>query len=35
MNVVELTFNEVGSKYVAEFSVDGDFNLHIEKPRGG
>ena len=27
---MDLNFNEIGGVYVAEFKVDGDFNLHIE-----
>lgn len=31
---MELTFEKTGSKFVAEFEVTGDFNLHVEKPYG-
>jgi hypothetical protein len=32
---MELTFNKIGNKYVSEFEVTSDFNLHIERPEGG
>lgn len=32
---MELVFNKQGNKYVAEFEVNNDFNLHIKKPEGG
>lgn len=28
---MELNFTQVGDKYVAEFEVTSDFNLHIER----
>ena len=31
---MEITFSKSGEVYVAEFSVTGDFNLHIEKSGG-
>lgn len=31
---MELQFNKNGNYYIAEFSVAGDFNIHIEKSRG-
>lgn len=27
---MDLAFNQTGNKYIAEFMVTGDFNLHIE-----
>jgi hypothetical protein len=32
---MELTFNKVGNKYISEFEVTSDFNIHIERPEGG
>ena len=32
---MELTFNKIGNKYVSEFEVTSDFNLHIERSKGG
>ena len=32
---MELTFNKIGNKYISEFEVTSDFNLHIERPEGG
>lgn len=32
---MELIFNKIGNKYVSEFVVTSDFNLHIERPEGG
>lgn len=32
---MELTFNKVGNKYISEFEVTADFNIHIERPEGG
>lgn len=32
---MELTFNKIGNKYVSEFEVTSDFNLHIERLKGG
>lgn len=32
---MELTFNQEGKKFVAEFTASADFNLHIEKHWGG
>ena len=32
---MELTFNQVGKQYIAEFTASADFNLHIEKHWGG
>lgn len=29
-NMVELSFLKSGSKYICEFEVSSDFNLHIE-----
>ena len=31
---MELTFTKAGGLYVAEFTVEGDFNIHIEKDAG-
>lgn len=31
---MNLTFNQVGNVFVAEFEVTGDFSIHIEKPEG-
>jgi hypothetical protein len=31
---MELTFTKVGDKYVAQFTVTSDFNIHIEKSGG-
>ena len=31
---MELIFNKEGNVYIAEFHVDADFNLHIEKTEG-
>lgn len=31
---MNLTFNQVGNVYVAEFEVTSDFSIHIEKPEG-
>lgn len=31
---MELTFTKVGDKYVAQFAVTSDFNIHIEKSGG-
>lgn len=31
---MNLEFIKVGDDYVAEFKVEGDFNLHIEKSKG-
>lgn len=32
---MELTFIKEDNRYVAEFKVESDFALHIEKPDGG
>ena len=32
---MELKFNKEGEKFAAEFKVESDFNLHIERKRGG
>lgn len=32
---MELKFNKQGTKYVAEFTATGDFNLHIEREKQG
>jgi hypothetical protein len=32
---MKLTFNKVGNKYISEFEVTSDFNIHIERPEGG
>lgn len=32
---MDLKFNKQGTKWVAEFEATSDFNLHIEKERGG
>ena len=32
---MELTFRKEGSKYIAEFEVAADFNLHLEREDGG
>lgn len=32
---MELNFTQVGDKYVAEFEVTSDFNLHIEREGSG
>ena len=31
---MELTFIKNGKKWIAEFEVTSDFNIHIEKPNG-
>lgn len=33
--MVELSFLKSGSKYICEFEVSSDFNLHIEREKGG
>lgn len=32
---MKLTFNKIENKYVSEFEVTSDFNLHVERPNGG
>lgn len=32
---MEVSFVKQGAKYVAEFEVPGDFNLHLERKKGG
>lgn len=34
-NMVELSFLKSGSKYICEFEVSSDFNLHVEREKGG
>lgn len=34
-NMVELSFLKSGSKYICELEVSSDFNLHIEREKGG
>lgn len=33
--MVELSFLKSGSKYICEFEVSSDFNLHVEREKGG
>lgn len=35
MHIMEIIFNKEGEKFAAEFKVDADFNLHIERPGAG
>jgi hypothetical protein len=32
---MDLTFNKIGNSYVAEFTAEADFNLHIERVSSG
>lgn len=32
---MDLNFSKVGNLWVAEFSVSGNFNLHLERSEGG
>lgn len=35
MHIMEIIFNKVGDRYVAEFQASGDFNLRIVRPSAG
>lgn len=32
---MEITFTKINNKYVSEFQVTSDFNLHLERSEGG
>lgn len=32
---MEITFTKIDNKYVSEFQVTSDFNLHLERSEGG
>ena len=32
---MDLNFNKEGNSFVAEFEATGDFNLHVERAKGG